>query len=780
MSSLPRQDGILAVQGIGSNIEVSRDTLGVPYITAGSDSDAYFALGFVHSQDRLFQMEMYRRLGEGKLSEVLGRKTAAVDELFRTLGFEEMADSVYESCSPGSKDILRWYSNGVNAYLSAAKSFPAEFAMLQFDPAKWRPQDCIIVARLMAWELNVSWWTKPVFGEIYDRFGPDTAALLVPQFGLPARSSRLPPRRSSKALSNFLDLNSQAMELINGVPSPDGFGSNNWSLSPARTNTRSPILCNDPHLAFSEPAKWYFASIKSPSLSVMGVTLPGTPGVIIGRNENISWGMTNVMTDDADFYTIQPDSADPDFYWYDGKLVAFRIATDTIKIRDDSPFVFTKRMTVQGPVVSDVMSKSYELSASHGDASQSFGVVALRWDAYWPSDETRAICLLNQAKDFQEFLEALKYFGVPAQNFVYADTKGNIGFKAAGNIPLRNYPMPFLPQTGTSSKVVWQSHIPFESLPESYNPSSGFVATANNKTTPDNFPYYLTNLYEPSSRFDRIKEFISDHDTMTVDLCRELQLDYYSEFMSLLNDKILTACDSERYFPKELVYLRNFDGIIGSKSTAAAILNEVYVEIMKELFEPILGDSIYREYVLISSIPTRILENMLKDPAELARLYGVANGDSLMNFKLSESLESALSTLRRDFYGQPINWTWGKIHELELKHPLSANSLIKRLYDLGPFPRGGNNTTVNNGEYSIDDPFGMLIGPSMRMVVDMSRQGMYFSLPGGECGQLLSEHYSDFLDDYLAGRIRFFPMQLSPNEIMHELKLVPAAERSEP
>jgi penicillin amidase len=771
-SSLPQEDGIVAVHGIGGNVEVSRDTLGVPYITAQSDSDAYFALGFVHGQDRFFQMEMYRRLGEGRLSEVFGKKTVAIDELFHTLRFSEMADSIYASSSPISKDILRWYSDGVNAYLSTTKALPAEFAMLQLEPDKWRPQDCIVVARLMAWELNISWWTKPVFGEIFDKFGSDTAALLIPDFNSVSKPSHLPRKKFSSALNGFIDLNSEAMKFIEGARSPDGVGSNNWTISPARTNTGSAILCNDPHLAFSEPAKWYFASISSPSLHVIGVTLPGTPGIVIGRNNDISWGMTNVMADDADFYTIEPDSADSDFYWYDGKLVAYRITTDTIKIKGENPLVFTERMTVHGPVVSDVISKSYELGALHSEGSQVPGVVALRWNAYWPSDETRSIYLLNQAKDFKDFLSALKYFGVPAQNFVYADTKGNVGYKAAGNIPLRNYPFPFLPQSGTSSKFVWQNFVPFESLPESYNPSSGFVATANNKTTPDNYPYYLTNLYEPSSRIDRITSFISEHDTMSIDLCRRLQLDYQSEFMSLLNEKILAACDSERYSPKELIYLLNFDGNVDSKSTAATILNETFVESLRGIFEQILGKSLFRKYVLISSIPTRILENMLKNPAELGKLYGVANGDSLMNFKLAESLESALENLRSAYGQQPINWTWGKIHTLELKHPMSSNSLIRKLYDLGPFSRGGNNTTVNNGEYSIDAPYEMMVGPSMRMIVDMSKQGIYLSLPGGECGQLLSAHYSDFLNDYLAGKTRFFPMQLSKVDISHRLELV--------
>ena len=240
-SSLPQQDGTIGVRGVGANVSVSRNALGVPYLTAESDSDAYFALGFVHGQDRFFQMEMYRRLGEGKLSEVFGRKTFAVDELFRTLGFSEMADSIYASSSPISKDILRWYSDGVNAYLSTTKALPAEFAMLQLDPAEWRPQDCIVVARLMAWELNISWWTKPIFGEIFDKLGPDSAALLIPQFDLVTRQSHLPRRKSLGALDNFIDLNSEAMTLIDGARSPAGVGSNNWTISPGKNKHR---LCH--------------------------------------------------------------------------------------------------------------------------------------------------------------------------------------------------------------------------------------------------------------------------------------------------------------------------------------------------------------------------------------------------------------------------------------------------------------------------------------------------------------------------------------------------------
>ncbi len=773
-SSLPRQDGRLELAGLGGKVEILRDSLGVPYIVAKSDSDAYYALGFVQAQDRLFQMEIYRRLGEGRLSEILGSKAVPTDELFRTLRFTQMADSLYRDSSPISKNILRWYSKGVNAYIENAKALPAEFSMLQFSPSPWKPRDSYIVARLMAWELNISWWTKPVFGELYDSLGANKASLLIPLFsGDKLKGARAEKTRIMPELRGFAQANSQALAMLDGVKAPDCFGSNNWTISPKRTNDGAAILCNDPHLAFMEPAKWYFVDISAPSLHVMGVTLPGTPGIVIGRNDNIAWGMTNVMADDSDFYIMQTDSADPNEYWYNGKLLPFITTFDTINVRDGNPHILTTRMTILGPVVSGVVSGSYKLIPLHAEEAGPKGVVALRWAAYWPSDEVRSIYLLNTARDFSEFIDALRYFGAPAQNFVYADVRGNIGFKAAGNIPLRRYPLPFLPQSGNSSADVWNSFIPFSSLPVSYNPPDGYYATANNRTAPERYPYYITNLYEPSSRIDRIKSFLAAHDTMSVQLSHELQLDYYSDFMVLLNKRILDACDSEKYYPKELVYLKNFEGMISAKSVASTILNVTFVNLVDSIFEPLMGKSLFRRYVVISNVPTRILKNILDNPSELTELYGAANGDSLLNMELARSLEASLQELRARFGPNPMNWMWGKLHTLDLKHPLSSNSLIRRIYDLGPFERGGTNTTVNNGEYSLNHPYHMLVGPSMRMIVDMSKPGMYFSLPGGECGQVLSPHYSDFLAGYLKGEMKYFPIVLPDSDIVHRLELSP-------
>ncbi len=773
-SSLPQLDGREELSSLGGKVEIRRDSLGVPYIEARSDSDAYFALGFVHAQDRLFQMELYRRLGEGRLSEIFGAKVIPVDELFRSLEFKKMADSLYRSCSPLSKNILRWYSDGVNSYISRAKALPAEFSMLKFHPGPWKPRDSFIVARLMAWELNISWWTKPVFGELYDSLGAQKASLLIPLFGGSSGKMADASRdMRQSAIRGFMKANSQALAMLGGAKAPDCFGSNNWTIAPSRTNTGSAILCNDPHLAFSEPARWYIVSISAPNLHVIGVSLPGAPGIVIGRNDNIAWGMTNVMSDDSDFYIMQPDSSNPNMYWYNGKLLPFITSEDTIEVKGATPYIFARRSTVLGPVVSGVISSSYKTTSVGDENTEPGGIVALRWSAYWPSDEVRSLYLLNTARDFHDFLNALSYFGAPAQNFVYADVNGNIGYKAAGNIPLRRYPVPFLPQPGNTSKFVWDRFIPFNALPESYDPSAGFLATANNRTTPNNYPYYITNLYEPSARIDRITSFIEHHDTMSVALSRELQLDYYSQFMVSLNQHVLAACDSEKFYPKELVYLKNFEGMIGAKSTAATILNMTFVNMLKNVLEPVMGRGLYRRYVVVSNVPTRILNGMMEKPQQLAELYGVSNGDSLLELDLTKSLQSSLETLRSEFGPHPINWMWGRIHTLELEHPLKSNAIVRAIYDSGPFPRGGNNTTVNNGEYSLDKPYHMKVGPSMRMIVDMGKSGMYFSLPGGESGQILSPYYSNLLKNYLDGKLTFFPIKLSGKETAHQLTLVP-------
>lgn len=791
-SSLPKEDGTEDIKGIGGLVKIERDSSGIPYIYANSDSDAYFALGFVHAQDRLFQMEMYRRVGEGRLSEIFGSSTIDIDRLFRTLRFNEMAESLLVSISPESRNILRWYSSGVNAYIKTAKALPVEFAFLKFHPDEWRPPDCIVVARLMAWELNLSWWSKPVFGEIYSKFGPKIASVLIPDFnnqismngkhgnngGTGTVSVVIPQMNSGifkmpvMALDKFLLANIHAYNFLFGSETPGGVGSNNWVICERGTNTGSAILCNDPHLAFSEPMKWYLVAIHTPDMNAMGVTLSGAPGIIIGRNRDIAWGMTNVMADDADFLVERVDSVDSNFYWYDGKKLRFQDTIDTIYVKGGKPVFLSKRLTINGPVVSDVINGSYALTAIGELSESSKAVLSMKWTAYYPSDEIKAIRLLNVSRTFQDFTNALRFFGTPAQNFVYADVNGNIGYKVAGRIPLRTYMHPYLPQDGSVSKFTWNSFIPYENLPVSYNPDSGFIATANNKTEAD-YPYYITNLYEPSSRIERINSFIKNHLPMSVELCRQLQNDYYSPFFVKLNAHLIRACDSLKYWPGEVVYLRNFDGRVGAKSTAASIVNVFYAELLKEVFVPILGPSLYKKYSLLSNIPTRVIDRIIDDPTRLSILYNVENGDSLLIVKMVNSLRQSLKFLRNHLGNRPSGWQWGRLHELEIKHFLSKNQLMRRLYNLGPFERGGSNTTVNNGEYSLTNPFGMIIGPSMRMIVVMNEAGMYMSFPGGESGQLLSPHYRDLLPDYLRGEIKYFPMDLSENRAEDILKLVP-------
>ncbi|MGC8654264.1 MAG: penicillin acylase family protein, partial [Candidatus Kryptoniota bacterium] len=450
----------------------------------------------------------------------------------------------------------------------------------------------------------------------------------------------------------------------------------------------------------------------------------------------------------------------------------FQEKTDTVYVKGGGYILIHQRSTVDGPVISNVIGSSYALTSVGKQPENLDAVVSMKWTAYYPSDEVKAIHLLSISRTFHDFINALQYFGAPAQNFVYADVRGNIGYKAAGNIPLRNYPHPYLPQDGSIGKYTWSTFIPYDDLPMSYNPDSGFIATANNKTV-NNYPYYITNLYEPSSRIERISSFIKTHRPMSMELCRELQNDYYSPFFVSLNTRLLNACDSLKYFPGELVYLRNFDGFIGAKSTAASILNVFFVKLLNDVFVPVMGEDLYKKYSLLSNIPTRVIEKIINDPSRLSTLYNVQNGDSLLSIKMVNSLRESLKFLKDRFGPHPSRWQWGRLHQLELKHFLSKNQLMRRLYDLGPFERGGTNTTVNNGEYSLTNPFGMIIGPSMRMIVVMNQQGMYVNFPGGESGQLLSPHYRDLLHDYLRGEVKYFPFDLNEYQAENKLQLVP-------
>ncbi len=528
VKSFPVTGGTVAAAGLRSPVDVYRDQYGIPHIMAAGTDDLMFATGYVHAQDRLWQMDVMRRAGEGRLSELFGEKTLAMDKMFRMVGLARTAAAIEPELDPVSRDALASYAAGVNAFITSHHGeYPAEFDMLGYEPEPWTVRHSIIVTRLIAWELALSWWTDITYGAIAARVPeaklraalpdyPDSVRVTVPSGGRRPRAGDL-PEMFSAALSY------RTMFGSGGV----GGGSNAWAVNAGRSETGYPLLANDPHLAMPQPSRWYLMHLSSGGRDVSGVTIPGIPVVVIGHNGALAWGLTNAMLDDADFYEEKPDPAKPDHYLHAGKSLPMELRTETIFIGGSDSVEFTVRSTIHGPVVNDVH------PVTTGDTARPAGAamapLAMRWTGAELSDEVRGFLLMNNADDIREFEEGLSYLTVPGQAVVYADTAGNVAYWTTGKVPVRSTRYhPMLPLPGWTGDAEWKGFVGFRDLPRLVNPPDGMIACANQKISDDAYPWYLSSLWEPPSRIVRIRELLQGAAQFTADDFKRMQQDVTS------------------------------------------------------------------------------------------------------------------------------------------------------------------------------------------------------------------------------------------------------------
>jgi penicillin amidase len=460
--SFPQYSGTITVSGLRHEVTVARDEFGVPHIAAENDYDMFFAQGYVHAQDRLWQMDIARRAGEGRLSEVLGSSTIKFDKMLRTIGFEATAQKLERQISPKSKEILQAYADGVNEFIRTHKGkYPVEFDMLNYEPEKWTPVHSLMISRLMAWELNISWHVDIVLGELVAKLGEAKAQQVFPTYpeNAPVIVDHNMSSRSLSELKNFVSVETAFREFFGTTGTH--IGSNAWAVSPQHAEGGSAMLASDPHLGLGLPAKWYEIHLKSDSFDAAGVSLPGTPLIIIGHNHDVAWGLTNVMADDADFYMERIDSTGADVYRYKGEEKAIEIILDTIVVKDSSSVAFTIKKTIHGPAVNEI----YPL-----ETIDQSNFITMRWTGFEMSDELYGIYLVNTSRDWQSFLSGVKQFTVPGQNFVYADRSGNIGFHPGVRLPVRKNQNPTLPCIGWTGENEWTGFVPFDELPSRYNP----------------------------------------------------------------------------------------------------------------------------------------------------------------------------------------------------------------------------------------------------------------------------------------------------------------------
>ncbi|APD09180.1 MULTISPECIES: penicillin acylase family protein [Thermus] len=724
-ASLPQTEGRIALKGLTAPVEVVRDRHGVVRIRAGSLWDLLFAQGFVHAQERLWQMEFQRRVGQGRLSEVLGEATLAQDRFLRTWGFYQAAKSAYERLYPEEKEAVDAYVAGVNAFLASGAPLPPEFALLGFRPEPWRGPDVLVWAKMMSFDLSGNWEEELLRHRLLARgVSPERLLELLPPYPedaptvLSAEDLRLPLRRE-EAPSALLPM------------APPRFleASNNWVVAGSRTATGKPFLADDPHLGLQAPSLWFLMALEAPGYRAVGASLPGVPGIVIGRNERIAWGVTNVGADVQDLYLLEEVGTG---YRYRGQVLPYRVREEVIRIKGGREERLKVRETVYGPVITDALADPPKTP------------MALRWVSLDPEDHILMAYLgINRAKNWVEFQEALKLYSAPSQNFVYADIDGNIGYIAPGKFPIRREGHTGMVPVPGNGAWDWQGYRPPETWPMVLNPKEGLLVTANHKVTPKGFPYALTYDWAEPYRAERILELLRAKEKLTLEDMKAIQQDQKSllfrdfrPVLSLLNP----LSERARAWRERLLA---WDGTMAPSSEEALVFALWYTELTR-LPEKEVGEAHWDE--------PRYLLKALKEGDKNCDQPETEYPETCLDYA-ALALERALD--RKEALKAKA---WGEVHRAAFRHPVLTHTPLRRLSDR-QVAFGGDRYTANVGPF---DPQSLTMGhgPSYRQIVDLSNpEGSLFVHPMGQSGHLLSPHYADLLPLWARGD--YLPMAFS-------------------
>ena len=737
----------LKVAGLKSKVTIRRDGRGIPYIEAASEADLYFAQGYATAQDRLWQMDLYNRLARGETAEIFGNTTVEEDKRWRKFGFARVAEETVKTLPAETRSILENYARGVNAYIAALdeKTLPIEFRILQYRPREWRPENSIVVGKILADALSTTWQLDVQRAALQSlptekrdwllNQSTKDDVLLVGKDAAAAMSSRFKVHQGLRfeftdstfaALEKEVEVRRSSLERI-GFYAEDLAASNNWVVSGKRTADGKPLLANDPHLRAAQPPIWYLVNLSAPNLRVAGVTVPGAPGVILGHNDRIAWGATNVGPDVQDLYLETFDGAGK--YKTQTGWEAPVVRREEIKVRKNplSPETESTFLDVtttrNGVIYFEETGKRY----------------ALRWTAFDPkNDELSSFNALNRAKNWNDFKNALKLYGGPTQNFVFADTEGNIGWYAAGRVPTRKTGDGSVPYNGASGDGAWTGTIPFEQLPQLYNPPDGIIVTANQRVVGKSYQHQgIVRAFDSPFRARRIYDLLAANPKLTADDFRDIQADVFSIPLSRFARETvnLKAASDET-----LKLLAGWDGRLTADSKAALVVSEIRNVFRQKIFAANLGalGSNYRglmESTLLDRLVTEKPQSWLpKEYADYAALLKAAEREAQSN------LASRLKT-------DSSKWNWGEANKIRFPHPLAIAPLIGSQFAIDPLPQNGGRDTPNVGA-----------AVSMRLIAtpgDWDRTRHVVTT--GESGNPASPHWSDQLDAWYKGNTPVFP-----------------------
>ena len=747
---VPSYDGVHSLEGLGAPVEIMRDSNAVPHIFAANDEDAYFTLGYVQAQDRLWQMDMQRRIGAGRLSEIVGSSGLSSDRFMRTLGLYRQAKDAVDRQDSQTRAALQAYADGVNAWIETrARPLPPEYLVVRSRPEPWRPADSVVWGKLMALQLSGNFRDEVMRGRLADRLPAEAMDQLFPPIGLDEATSL-----SQKVDGSQNGSTADRLATLPDLPLPYGpsqQASNAWVLSGEHTRSGAPILANDPHLGLSAPIMWYLARIETPNLSLTGATVPGVPFHILGHNSTMAWGFTTTGSDTQDLVIEQIDQNNPDHYRTPDGPLPFQTRTETIRVRGENDDNLEIRSTRHGPVISDIMPDVHGAAEGHPDDT----VVALAFTALTDEDTTpQAFFHLNRAQSWDDFTAALADMLAPQQNVFYADTAGTIGMYVPGALPIRSEGAdPTVPQEGWLTDDLWPEMVPFEELPHSIDPDDGMIINANNQVAPPDYPHYIAPAFDPPFRAERIEELLTEQGSgdHTIADSAAILMDTLSPAASELVPILLQVRAERATQANALSLLRNWNHHKDRDRPEPLIFGEWMRHLTRSLFEQPLGPA-FEPYW---GMRPRVVEEILtRHPHWCDEDAPMETDDSAQAFGYCEpmvldALDRALDRLSEQYGSDVESWRWGNEHFAPLNNQvLSRIPVIRNLTDLSVETDGGY-YTVNRGAYRFRDGSGAfrhIHGAGLRVVHDLSDLSRSrFMIATGQSGNPLSDHYGNFV-----------------------------------
>lgn len=802
-ASFPQTTGQIALPGLRAPVTVVRNAQGVPDIYADSLADLFYAEGYTHAQDRFWEMDVRRHITAGRLSEMFGKSQVDTDAFLRTLGWRRIAEQEVGLLSDRSRQILDAYSAGVNAYLAdhSGAALSLEYAVLglqnpDYRPEPWQPADSVAWVKALAWELRSNMDDEIYRAIMSASAGVDETEKLFPPYPYATHrpiveggavvngvfDQNATPSTAVKAASASAGARAALLDVhaASGVldrwlgPVGSGIGSNSWVVGGDRTTTGKPILANDPHLAPAMPSLWYQVGLHCTTRSadcdydVSGWTMSGMPGVFIGHNADIAWGFTNLGPDVTDLVL---EKVDGDSYLVDGKQVAMTTRREVIKVAGGDPVTITVRETADGPLISDVsgidvypaVGEDAPVPAPGSAASAqpppergSGYAVALRWTALQPSRTFDAFDILDTATDFEDFRAAAAQLNSPAQNLIYADTDGNIGYQAPGQIPIRDGYDGKWPIPGWDSRYRWKGYLPFDALPSLYNPEEGWIVTANQAVIGPRYPYFITDDWSYGARSQRIVDLIeqatANGGTLDVAAMQRIQMDSVNELATFLAPK-LAALPTTPQTAGAVALLDGWDGSQPADSAPAAFFNAVWRQLVARMFD---GES---DTDLISSDGGdrfwQVIYRIWDSPDDFWWDDKTEPGVQTRDETLQASMAAAVTELQGRLGDDPASWRWGDLHTLLLQNQTLGDSgiaPIEAIFNRGPVEVAGGDSIVDATGWTPVDGYEVDWVPSMRQVVDLSAfdSSTWVNLTGAS-GHAFDPHYDDQVQSWRTG-----------------------------